>query len=113
MVLDGKIYAMGGHDGADRLDTVEAYDPQADNWQWMARMPQCLELHAAAAMGGKIYVTGGLSQNNTVYVYDPSTRRPTHGRSWRAWAPLGMPTPPQRWVASSTSSAGTTPALSV
>ena len=37
-------------------------------------MPQHLYWHAAAAMGGKIYVTGGNrhgSSVNSVYVYDP------------------------------------------
>ena len=41
------------------LDTVEVYDPQADSWQRVASMPQGRYKHAAAAMGGKIYVTGG------------------------------------------------------
>ena len=41
VVLDGKIYVMGGTDG-DELDTVEVYDPQADSWQRVASMPQCL-----------------------------------------------------------------------
>ena len=37
-------------------------------------MPRGLYRHAAAAMGGKIYVTGGsyqLESVNSVYVYDP------------------------------------------
>ena len=37
-------------------------------------MPQGLNSHAAAVMGGKIYVTGGYSQGrllNSVCVYDP------------------------------------------
>ena len=38
-------------------------------------MPQRVTRHAAAAMGGKIYVTGGETGNdelvNSVYVYDP------------------------------------------
>ena len=56
VVLDGKIYAMGGHHGAGTLDTVEVYDPQANSWQRVASMPQGLNSHAAAVMGGKIYV---------------------------------------------------------
>jgi N-acetylneuraminic acid mutarotase len=58
VVLDGKIYAMGGY-GRSPLDTVEVYDPQADSWQRVASMPRGLYGHAAAAMGGKMYVTGG------------------------------------------------------
>ena len=35
-------------------------------------MPRGLCGHTAAAMGGKIYVTGGTNQSvNSVYVYDP------------------------------------------
>ena len=39
-------------------------------------MPRGLYVHAAAAMGGKIYATGGLNQGdsvNSVFVYDPQT----------------------------------------
>ena len=73
-MLDGKIYAMGGLDDETwRSSTVEVYDPQADSWQRVASMPQGY-MHAAAAMGGKIYVTGGMIQGsavNSVCVYDP------------------------------------------
>jgi hypothetical protein len=64
VVLEGKIYAVGGYDdGAAMLDTVEVYGgPQVDSWQQVASMPRRLCGHAAAAMGGnKIYVTGGKS----------------------------------------------------
>jgi len=82
VVLDGRIYAMGGSGDDDTIrhrqrtyiDTVEAYDPQADSWQRVASMPRGLYGHAAAAIGGKIYVTGGSQLGhlmNTVYVYDP------------------------------------------
>ena len=74
MVLDGKIYAMGGLDDETwRSSTVEVYDPQADSWQRVASMPQGY-MHAAAALGGKIYVTGGMIQGSSVSsvcVYDP------------------------------------------
>jgi len=74
-VLDGKVYVMGGRDGAHFLDTVEVYDPQADSWQRVASMPRELHWHAAAVMGGKIYVTGGENNQEStlkkVCVYDP------------------------------------------
>jgi hypothetical protein len=74
VVLDGKIYAMGGYAAGGSLDMVEAYDPHADSWQQVASMPRGLYQHAAVAMGGKIYVTGGSYQwesVNSAYVYDP------------------------------------------
>ena len=88
VVLDGKIYAMGGEAGSSGgcLDTVEVYDPQADSWQRVASMPQCLYMHAAAAMGGKIYVTGGWNQatlNSASFVYDPQAN------AWTQLASLG------------------------
>ena len=55
---------------------MEVYDLQADSWQRVASMPQRLSEHAAAVMGGKIYVTGGETDHagtsvNSVCVYDP------------------------------------------
>ena len=88
MVLDGKIYAMGGLDDETwRSSTVEVYDPQADSWQRVASMPQGLRWHAAVAMGGKIYVTGGYtpgSSVNSVCVYDPQAN------AWMQLASMGI-----------------------
>ena len=54
---------------------MEVYDPQANSWQRVASMPRGLFKFAAAAMDGKIYVTGGGTDDedavNSVYVYDP------------------------------------------
>ena len=51
-------------------------------------MPQPLCDHAAAAMGGKIYVTGGRSQEdgfsvNSAYIYDPQAN------TWAQLASMG------------------------
>ena len=77
---------MGGYDGED-LDTVEVYDPQADSWQWVASMPQRRSRHAAAVIGGKIYVTGGEDNEerwlNSVCVYDPQAN------AWTQLASMG------------------------
>ena len=56
---------------------MEVYDPQADSWQRVASMPQGLYAHAAAVMGGRIYVTGGSREEHygdpemLVCMYDP------------------------------------------
>ena len=89
MALDGKIYAVGGMDeDCETLDTVEVYDPQANSWQLVARMPQGRANYAAAAIGGKIYVTGGAGSNqgtsaNSAYVYDPQAN------AWTQLASMG------------------------
>jgi len=69
---------------------VEVYDPQADSWQRVASMPQGQSRHAAAAIGGKIYVTGGYSQGssvNSVYVYHPQAD------AWKKLACMGITRP--------------------
>ena len=82
-VVDGKIYAIGGcpddtTDTHHTLDSVEVYDPQANNWQLVASMPGGRQMHAATAMGGKIYVSGGSfgvggdgDFTSSVTVFDP------------------------------------------
>jgi kelch-like protein 10 len=30
--LDGKLYALGGNDGSNRLQSVEMYDPKTNMW---------------------------------------------------------------------------------
>jgi N-acetylneuraminic acid mutarotase len=36
--VDGKLYAMGGYDGQNRLSSVERYDPAKNEWVAMASM---------------------------------------------------------------------------
>lgn len=40
IVSAGKLYAVGGYDGASRqcLSSVEVYDPAADQWCYVADM---------------------------------------------------------------------------
>lgn len=35
-VLDGQLYAIGGYNGTERLDTVEVYDPRDKKWKVVA-----------------------------------------------------------------------------
>ena len=74
-VIDGKIYAIGGHTDEGPMVSVDVYDPQNDSWQPVASMPQGVYGHAATAMGGKIYVSGGDTDEEgtvgTLMVFDP------------------------------------------
>ncbi len=90
-VLNGEVYAIGGSDGTDPLNTVEAYDPATDMWTTKAPLPVALWAPAAAVVNGKLYVIGGSDNTSTfatvdtVYEYDPV------GDAWITKAP--MPTP--------------------
>ena len=37
-VVEGKLYVMGGYDSANRLSSVERYDPAGNEWVAMASM---------------------------------------------------------------------------
>jgi hypothetical protein len=46
----GVIYALGGHDGGTRLNTVEQYDPGLNTWTAVAPMSTVRSYHAAAVL---------------------------------------------------------------
>ena len=84
--VNGKIYVLGGiiyDDEGEEVVTgrVVMYDPVADSWQQMAAMPTARDLHVAAVMDGKIYVSGGFTSGGTpaactpdaFEAYDPVT----------------------------------------
>ena len=53
------------------------YDPQADAWTQLASMGIARRNHASAAVGGKLYVFGGIDSGerlvSTAEVYDPAS----------------------------------------
>jgi hypothetical protein len=82
-ILDGRIYVLGGGDTlapvipSPATKTVQVYNPSTDTWSTAASMPVATRNHAAAAVGGKIYVVGGESEAapglKTLQVFDPVT----------------------------------------
>ncbi|XP_018800028.1 PREDICTED: kelch-like protein 5 [Bactrocera latifrons] len=77
VLLSGKIYAFGGHDGDDPFDTAEMYDIATNQWQLLPSMPYHRYGAGATVYDGKIYIFGGLSINcrplSAVECYDPLT----------------------------------------
>ncbi len=74
-VVDGKIYAIGGVGGSNK---VEEYDPATDTWTEKADMPTGRVFLATSLVDGKIYAIGGETfwrgtQLATVEEYDPAT----------------------------------------
>jgi N-acetylneuraminic acid mutarotase len=80
-MVDGKIYVLGGGDTrapvipSPATKTVQVYNPATDTWSTAAPMPVATRNHAAAAVGGKIYVVGGEGEAapglKTLQVFDP------------------------------------------
>lgn len=38
LVLTGKVYAVGGHDGNEHLGSMEMFDPLTNKWMMKASM---------------------------------------------------------------------------
>ncbi len=77
-VIDGKLYAYGGVDSRGVTGALTIYDPSRDQWLSATSSPTIREHHAAAALGGKLYVAGGrqvgISHNlSSLEIYDPAT----------------------------------------
>ncbi|MCW4030120.1 MAG: PQQ-binding-like beta-propeller repeat protein [Candidatus Bathyarchaeota archaeon] len=84
-VVDGKIYCIGGYNGANGqweteyydLKANEAYDPVLDTWSTLAALPTPRFNAATNVVDGKIYVIGGHTMTdlfvtlNVTEVYDP------------------------------------------
>jgi hypothetical protein len=76
--LDGKLHLIGWSKGH------HVYDPAADTWSKKAGLPLRMNHIQAVAVGGRIYVVGGLTSwpdgdVDTVYIYDPSNNSWSQG----------------------------------
>ncbi len=84
--LDGKIYVAGGdYGGAGASAGLLVYDPAANTWTERAPMPGGARWGVgAAALGGRLWVLGGMVGMSDVglsrvEVYDPASDRWTEG----------------------------------
>ncbi len=100
---DGRIYAIGGFCGfrfpslADGTASVEAYDPSADTWTFVADIPHVgvgrYLLAAATGLDGRIYGVGGAVRDavGTELIYNFVS---TYDSSLDTWSSVAaLPTP--------------------
>ena len=64
VVFDGKIFALGGHDGTIGLKTVEMYDPNTNMWTEMPSMNHRRSDFGATVLEGKLFAVGGFDGQN-------------------------------------------------
>lgn len=76
---NGRIYVIGGDDGAGVTNRVDRYDPGGDTWARLRNKPTPVVDVQAVAIGGKIYVPGGARADRTVSdvfeMYDPQNEQ--------------------------------------
>ncbi|MER5542409.1 kelch repeat-containing protein [Streptomyces sp. NPDC002589] len=86
VALGSKVYVIAGiaptpGGGFTTTNRVEAYDSRTGRWSDVAPLPVAMNHPNAAAVGGRIYVLGGLSGGESwqalrdAYVFDPRTNR--------------------------------------
>lgn len=86
--IGGQLYAVGGWSDCGlsclTYDDLNVYDPGTNTWTTKTPMPTSRERPGAGAIGGKLYVVGGLFRNpdnrafnahviGTLEIYDPAT----------------------------------------
>ncbi|XP_059805724.1 kelch-like protein 24a [Hypanus sabinus] len=76
-VLLGKVYAVGGYDGHNRLNSVECYDSFSNRWIEVEPLKEAVSSPAVVSCISKLFVIGGGPDDNTcsdkVQCYDPTT----------------------------------------
>jgi N-acetylneuraminic acid mutarotase len=89
VVVNGKIYVIGGRMNNTPIAPVYAFDPNANSWTTNASLPTTRETPGVVALNGRILVMGGTSSGavvrDTVEEFDPV------GNFWRPRA--GLPAP--------------------
>ncbi|XP_068611770.1 kelch-like protein 33 isoform X1 [Brachionichthys hirsutus] len=77
VVLDEKIYAIGGLCDPDYTETVEQYCPVSNSWRYTCPIYLPQGSHVARVLRGKIFVSGGLIGDShclsTMFQYHPET----------------------------------------
>ncbi|GAA6220829.1 kelch-like protein 22 isoform X1 [Lates japonicus] len=90
-VVGGHIYAIGGRDYSNELDSVERYDPHTNTWEFVSPLKREVYAHAGAVLDGKIYITcgrRGVAYLRETYCFDPAANHWTacaEGPVERAW----------------------------
>ena len=60
-VLDGYLYAVGGACGKGHLESVERYNAEQNQWEWVAPMKMSRVGVSAAVVNRLLYAIGGFN----------------------------------------------------
>ncbi|XP_045661055.1 kelch-like protein 4 isoform X2 [Ursus americanus] len=76
--LEGPMYAVGGHDGWSYLNTVERWDPEGRQWNYVASMSTPRSTVGVVALNNKLYAIGGRDGSSclkSMEYFDPHTNK--------------------------------------
>jgi N-acetylneuraminic acid mutarotase len=80
VILEGKIYVMGGHAEGKIFNLLQRYDPETNEWATLAPMSKARRSLASTVLNGKIYAIGGYG-TSSVEIYDPKSNSWSPGPS--------------------------------
>ncbi|KTG37259.1 hypothetical protein cypCar_00021175 [Cyprinus carpio] len=99
VVLNGKIYAIGGErDSEVNMESVEVYCPNTNSWSFVCPLDQALSCHAASVWNGTIFLSGGFNSQyqclSSMTLYHPEQgstylAEMTHDRALHCMETLG------------------------
>ena len=78
VVLGDKLVVMGGHNGTERIKSVEIYSPDINQWDSLPDMLMVRSDAAAVTYGGYIWAFGGFNGDeflSSVEKYDPVSKQ--------------------------------------
>lgn len=56
--LEKHLYVIGGRNESGYLSSVESYNLETNEWNYVSSLPQPLAAHAGAVHNGKLYISG-------------------------------------------------------
>ena len=66
-LINNKIYVVGGeNENGQESDSVYEYDPIANSWRTLRKLPSARAGVALAAISSRLYAIGGQNNNNDV-----------------------------------------------
>ena len=87
-MIDGRLYVIGGRGhGFGNRATLEVYDPVADSWTAAPDMPTPRGGLTAAALAGRLHVTGGEDLGTGATFAEHEVHDPATGR-WTTATPM-------------------------
>lgn len=88
VVLDGKIYSIGGFNQRHRIRKCECYHPELDGWREIADLNYPRSDASAEVFDGRIFIAGGINDScveRSVEVYYPELNQ------WRLIKSMNSP----------------------
>ena len=73
--VNGKIYVVGGFNGVQNSNRVDAYDIATDTWQPQTTLPTTVSSQAVAVQGEWLWLVGDFTNQSYLAAYNTRTRQ--------------------------------------